>query len=103
MAELGLTLRKSGSGVSLETPDFTVAWTPGRSTWEGLGAAEASKHSRDSRGPLVFNITKAIESLSFHKQMTLEVATGDRQKECRMENQTCPFFKAISHLLSTVP
>lgn len=41
--------------------------------------AEANKHSQDSRA-LGFNVTKVIEPWSFHKEMTLEVAPGDRQK-----------------------
>lgn len=59
--------------------DFVACWALRGSTWKGWQVAEASKHSQDSWA-LGFNITKIIEPWSFHKEMTLEVAAGDRQK-----------------------
>lgn len=63
----------------MRPPDFVAGSALRGSTWEGWQVAEANKHSQDSWA-LDFSITKVIEPWSFHKEMTLEVAPGDRQK-----------------------
>lgn len=80
----------------MRLPDFAVSWALRGSPWEGWQVVEANKHSQDA-WPLGFNRTKIIEPRRFYKEMTLEVATGDRQQNAEQRMRHVLYTKQ-SHI-----